>query len=207
MDQHNQHNSKKDREFRKFETFEIRTVVEEGNSDLLVEGYALTFNQPTVMYELQGVQYKEVIAARALDNADLTDVIFNYDHAGKVMARTRNNTLQLTVDEKGLLVKANLGGTEEGRKLYEEIRGGYVDKMSFSFVASSNEYDKTTKTRTITGIKRLYDVSAVSIPAYQSTSISARSFFEAEAEMERKAVAEQREKLKMQSFILGGLKL
>lgn len=196
---------KKDREFRKFETFEIRAL-EEGNNDLIVEGYALTFDSPTVMYELQGVQYKEVISARALDSADMTDVIFNYDHVGKVMARTRNNTLQLTVDQKGLHVKANLGGTEEGRKLYEEIRGGYVDKMSFSFIASSNEYDKSTKTRTITGIKRLFDVSAVSIPAYQSTSISARSFFEAEAEMERKAVAEQRERLKTLSFITGGLK-
>ena len=196
---------KKDREFRKFETFEIRAL-EEGNNDLIVEGYALTFDSPTVMYELQGVQYKEVISARALDSADMTDVIFNYDHVGKVMARTRNNTLQLTVDQKGLHVKANLGGTEEAHKIYEEIIGGYVDKMSFSFLASSNEYDKSTKTRTITGIKRLFDVSAVSIPAYQSTSISARSFFEAEAEMERKAVAEQRERLKTLSFITGGLK-
>lgn len=196
----------KDREYRRFESFEIRMAEDAGKNSMYVEGYALTFDEPTVLFESQGVQYREVIDRGALVSTDMTDVIFNYDHMGKVMARTRNQTLELRVDERGLFIRADLSGTEEGRKLYEEIRGGYVDKMSFSFIASNNEYDKETRTRKIKGIKRLIDVSAVSVPAYQTTSIHARSFFEAEAEMERKAVAEQRARLKLQSFIIGGMK-
>lgn len=176
---------KPDREYRRFESFEIRMAdQEDADQGKYVEGYALTFDQPTVLYEIDGIQYKEKISRSALASADLTDVIFNYDHAGKVMARTRNKTLELRVDDKGLYVRARLDGTEEGRKLYEEIQGGYIDKMSFTFKASANEYNRETRTRTITGIKRIFDVSAVSIPAYDTTSIQARSFFELEREKE-----------------------
>lgn len=198
--------SRKEREYRRFESFEIRIGQEEGKNAMFVEGYALTFDEPTVLFESQGVQYRELIGRGALASTDMTDVIFNYDHTGKVMARTRNKTLELLVDDRGLFIRADLSGTEEGRKLYEEIRGGYVDKMSFSFIASDNEYDRETRTRKIKGIKRLIDVSAVSVPAYQTTSISARSFFEAEAEMERSVATEQRMRLKLQSFIIGGMK-
>jgi HK97 family phage prohead protease len=122
----------------------------------------------------------------ALAQADMSDVIFNYNHGGKVMARTRNQTLQLTIDNKGLYVRARLDGTSEGRKLYEEIRGGYIDRMSFAFTVAEDEYQKETRTRVIRKVKKLYDVSAVDIPAYDTTSISARSFFEAQEEIERK---------------------
>lgn len=190
---------KPDREYRRFETFEVRAMdsQEDQDSGKYVEGYALTFEQPTVLYEWDGIQYKEQIARGALMASDMKDVIFNYDHGGKVMARTRNKTLTLTVDDRGLFIRARLDGTDEGRKLYEEIRGGYIDKMSFAFSTSADEYNKDTKIRTITAIKRIYDVSAVSIPAYDTTSIAARSFFFAEAEKERKALesAELRRKL------------
>ena len=152
---------------------------------LYVEGYALTFDQPTVLYEMDGVQYKEMIDANALINANMTDVIFNYNHSGKVMARTRNNTLELNADQTGLHIRARLDGTAEGRALYEEIQGGYIDRMSFSFTVSKQRFDKENRMRVIEGIKKIYDVSAVDIPAYDTTSISARSFFEAEAEKER----------------------
>ena len=187
----------KDRDYRKF-GFEIRTA----DDDMIVEGYALTFDEPTVLYEYDGVQYKEVIARSALTGADLSDVIFNYNHGGKVMARTRNKTLDLRVDDKGLFVTAHLGGTEEGRKLYEEIRGGYIDRMSFSFKTQEDSYDRESHTRTIRKLKKLYDVSAVDIPAYDTTSISARSFFELEREKEQKALesAELRKKLIIQTY-------
>jgi HK97 family phage prohead protease len=118
------------------------------------------------------------------------------------MARTRNNTLELNIDESGLFVRAKLDGTEEGRKLYEEIRGGYIDRMSFSFTVGEERYDRENRMRVIEGIKRIYDVSAVDIPAYDTTSISARSFFEAEAEKERKALdsALARKKLLLKTF-------
>lgn len=143
-----------------------------------------------------------MIDARALLNAEMSDVIFNYNHSGKVMARTRNKTLELIVDERGLHIRAKLDGTEEGRKLYEEIRGGYIDRMSFSFTVADQRYDKENRMRVITGIRKLYDVSAVDIPAYDTTSISARSYFEAEAETERKALdsATARKKLLLRTF-------
>ena len=103
-----------------------------------------------------------------------------YDHEGRVFARTKNETLSLNLDDKGLFITANLGGTEIGRNLYEEIRGGYTDKMSFGFVVSDDQELRTEAAdgrvdylRTITGISKLYDVSAVSIPANNGTSIGA----------------------------------
>ena len=153
-----------------------------------VEGYATTFGQPYTVYEDEKIKVAEQIDARAFDEADMSDVIMQYDHAGHVLARTRNNTLSLTVDEKGLLVRADLSGTEEGRKLFDEIKGGYIDRMSFAFVVADDgdnfvrvddpAQPKTTVTRTITKIARLYDVSAVSIPANGGTEISARSLAE-----------------------------
>jgi len=106
-----------------------------------------------------------------------------YDHQGRVFARTRNNTLTLRIDAKGLYITAELGGTEEGRKLYQEIKGGYTDRMSFGFVVGADnrtitedhEAGTVTVLRTILKIKKLYDVSAVSIPANDMTSISARN--------------------------------
>jgi HK97 family phage prohead protease len=175
----------KDREYRGFAEFRLAEA-EEGGS--FVEGYAVVFNSPTVMYTLGEKEYKEQIDAQAFAGTDMSDVILNYNHAGKVVARTRNKTLQLTVDERGLFIRAKLDGTEEGRKLYEEIKGGYLDKMSFAFSVADEDYDSDTMTRSIKRIQRLYDVSVVSLPAYDDTSISARSYFSAVAEEERKAL-------------------
>lgn len=187
-----------DREFRSFKEFEIRKNEEE----MVVEGYAVTFNDPTIMYSYDGIDYKEQIDDRAFENADMKDVIFNYNHGGKVIARTRNKTLELKVDKKGLYIRAKLDGTDEGRKIYEEIKGGYIDKMSFAFTVSESAYDTENHMRTIRKVKKLYDVSAVDIPAYDTTSISARSFFELEREKEQKALdkAELRRKLILKTY-------
>lgn len=179
----------KDRFYR---DFEIRA----DENEMIVEGYAATFDQETVMYEYDGIQYKEAIDRNAFEKAQMADVVLNYNHSGKPMARTKNGTLSLNIDSVGLKVRADLSGTEEGRRLYEEIKGGYIDKMSFAFTVSSEEYLKDTRTRRITGIKRLYDVAAVDIPAYDTTSISARSFFEAEAERELAEAREREERVK-----------
>jgi uncharacterized protein len=177
----------KDRTYR---SFEVRL----SENEYRVEGYAATFGQEAVMYEYDGIQYKEVIARDAFSQAQMQDVVLNYNHSGKPVARTKNNTLELRLDDVGLHVTADLSGTAEGRNLYEEIKGQYIDKMSFAFAVSDDEYDKKTHTRTIKGIKRLFDVAAVDRPAYDTTSIQARSFFEAEAEKER---AEARTKLEL----------
>jgi HK97 family phage prohead protease len=168
----------KDRFYRPFE-------VRISETEMRVEGYAATFESETVMYECDGIQYKEVIDRNAFNGTQMQDVVLNYNHGGKPVARTKNNTLEVRTDDVGLFISADLSGTDEGRKLYEEIKGGYIDKMSFAFTVTSEEYNKDTHTRRITGIKRLYDVAAVDMPAYDTTSIQARSFFQAEAEKER----------------------
>ena len=142
--------------------------------ELYVEGYAVRFDSPTVLFECGGTEYKEQIDRHAFDGALMEDVIFNYNHGGKVLARTRNDTLWLTVDDTGVFVRARLDGTEEGRKLYEEIAGGYIDRMSFAFTVREEGYDEESHLWTIYKVKRLYDVSAVDIPAYDDTSIAAR---------------------------------
>jgi len=197
----NQQNQKTERECRNFVNFEIRSA--EDNKELYVEGYAATFNSPTVLWEYDGIEYKEQIDDRAFDEADLSDVIFNYNHRGKVMARTRNKTLQLSTDSKGLYIRARLDGTEEGRRLYEEIKGGYIDRMSFQFSTRESAYDSENHMRTIRKVKKLYDVSAVDIPAYDDTSISARSFFDLEREKEQKAAdaAQLRKKLILKTLL------
>lgn len=141
---------------------------------LYVEGYAVRFDSPTVLFEYSGTEYKEQIDRHAFDGALMEDVIFNYNHGGKVLARTRNDTLWLTVDDNGVFVRVRLDGTEEGRRLYEEIAGGYIDRMSFAFTVREEGYDESEHLWTIYKVKRLYDVSAVDIPAYDDTSIAAR---------------------------------
>jgi len=176
-----------------YKHFEMRA----DDKELRVEGYAARFGIEEVMYEYDGIQYKESIEAGSFDSAEMRDVVLNYNHGGKPVARTKNKTLRLEVDDVGLKVAADLSGTEEGRRLYEEIKGGYIDKMSFAFTVSEDSYNKDTRTRRITGIKRIYDVAAVDIPAYDSTSIQARSYFQAEAEKEAAEAVERKRKEKL----------
>lgn len=154
----------------------------EETENMTVEGYATTFNEPYTLYEDNDIIYREQVDPDAFAETDMDDVIMQYDHEGRVFARTANETLSLNVDDKGLFIRANLGGTEIGRNLFEEIRGGYTDKMSFGFIVDKDEELRTDAEdgrvdilRTITGISKLYDVSAVSIPANNGTSIGAET--------------------------------
>lgn len=184
------------REYRSLQDFSL-VPREEGSEEYRVKGTAVVFNTPTVLYECDGVKYCEIIDRHAFDGCDLSDVIFNYNHGGKVVARLRNKTLALHVTERGLEVEADLSGTQAGRELYEEIDGGYIDKMSFSFSVREAKYDSVTHTRTITKVKKLYDVSAVDIPAYEETSISARRFFTEEHGKELAALEQARRRKKI----------
>ncbi len=169
--------AKQTREYRNMILRALDPEIEE-TEEKRVEGYASTFNEPYTLYEDDWIVYREQVAPDAFDNADMSDVIMQYDHAGRVFARISNGTLTVGPDEKGLLVNADLGGTELGRQLYDEIRGGYTDKMSFGFTVATDEELRSDREdgrrdilRTITGIAKLYDVSAVSIPANDGTSI------------------------------------
>lgn len=185
--------NKSGREMRAFSTFELKEIrSDEGERQDYVHGVPVVFNTPTCLFEYEGVKFYEQIDRHAFDNCDMSDVIFNYNHGGRVAARIRNNTLKLAINDVCMEMDAFLGGTEYGRNLLEDIRGGYIDKMSFAFVVAENgeEYDAATHTRTITRIKKLYDVSAVDIPAYDTTSISARDFFTEEYEKEKEALGQ-----------------
>lgn len=194
-------------ETRDYRTFEVRAIApgdENGQPSYRVEGYAAKFNEETVLYEYDGIQYKEVIDPNAFAGAEMRDVVMNFNHGGKPVARTRNNTLSLSVDTIGLRIRADLGGTEEGRRLYEEIRGGYIDKMSFAFTVNKSEYDRAAHLRRITGFQRIFDVAAVDFPAYDGTQIAARSWAQAEAEREHAEAERLRRRLEIKLKINGG---
>ena len=171
--------AKENREYRNL-TVEARAIGDQDDERRIVTGYASTFDEPYVLYDGDGWKYLEVVDRGAFDDTDMSDVIMQYDHRGRVFARTRNNTLTVTPDDRGLFIEADLGGTEIGRELYEEIRGGYTDRMSFGFTVNG-EYEESQKTdegvriyiRHITSVQKLYDVSAVSLPANDGTSIEA----------------------------------
>lgn len=165
-----------------------------------VRGYATTFNEKYTLWDDGDFRVDEQVDPHAFDECDMRDVIFQYDHEGRVFARTSNDTLKLTPDAHGLEVNAYLGGTEIGRNLFEEIKGGYTSKMSFGFHVEADEIKeeevdgKVIYTRTITKINKLYDVSAVSLPANDGTEISARSLKDgaiAKLEAERLLKAER----------------
>ena len=188
----------------------------EVGDEMIVEGYASTFNQPYELYRDGDYIVYEQIDARAFDETDMSDVIMQYNHEGRVFARNSNGTLTLTSDEKGLRIRADLGGTEIGRQLYEEIKGGYTDKMSFGFRVGEDRReitenaDNITVMRTITKIEKLYDVSAVSLPANDATSISARNSGEgviAEVKQEllaREARERQKQKIRILTEVQNG---
>lgn len=146
------------------------------DTDFYVEGYASTFNDPYVLFEdWDGNEYREIISPDAFKDADMSDVIMQYDHEGKVLARMSNGTLVVEPDAHGLFIAADLSGSQAARDLYEEISNGLVTRMSWAFSVGADEYDRDSKTTTITRVKKVYDVSAVSLPADPNTEISARN--------------------------------
>ena len=199
-----------EREYRQinFGQIEIREM-DDGKK--IVEGYATTFDQEYTLYSVGDYELRESIDRHAFDETDMKDVIMQYDHEGRVFARKSNGTLQLETDDHGLKIRADLGGTEIGRQLYEEIKGGYTTKMSFGFTVSKQERteeeieNKIIIHRKITGIKKLYDVSAVSLPANDATEITSRNLGEgliAEVKQEKLArEARERQKTKIRMLM------
>lgn len=194
------------RTYRNVQKIEARAEEDGGK---FVEGYATVFSTPYELWSMDGYTVLEQIDPAAFDECDMSDVIMQYNHEGRVFARTSNKTLEVKTDDTGLYTRADLGGTELGSQVYEEIAGGYTDKMSFGFkvkedkreITEDKETGQVTVLRTITKIGKLYDVSAVSLPANDATSISARSYGEGViAELIEEV--EKREKLKRQIKIL-----
>ena len=156
------------------------------DSSYYIEGYAATFAR-YLLYEWDGVQYFEEISPDALAGADMSDVIMQYDHRGKVLARLSNGTLGIEADHKGLFVFADLSKSSAAKEMYEEISAGLVTKMSWAFSIADETYDEDSRVFLVNRIKKVYDVSAVSIPANGDTDISARG-------LERRSFVTSREK-------------
>lgn len=192
---------KDNREYRSM--MEFRAAADE---EYIVEGYASTFD-PYLMYSWGGIDYFEEIDRKAFDDADMSDVIMQYDHTGRVFARTSNGTLTLSIDDHGLKIRADLSKSELARGLYNDIKEGLITKMSFAFTVEEDSYNRDTHTRGIKKINKVYDVSAVSFPANGGTDIKARSFFDGVIEEEKaeRLEREQREKQKQRIRILAGL--
>lgn len=160
---------------------------DEGGESYVVRGMFTTFNQ---FYELLPGFYERV-DPHALDEADMSDTIMQYDHSGPVMARKRNGSLRIGIDPDGGWCEADLSGCQQARDLYEAIRNGLVVEMSFGFTIADDgfeweEDDDGTVRSTITKVSRIYDISAVSIPANPNTEISARSYVDAAIEARKK---------------------
>ena len=189
---------KKEREYRTVAApLSVAAAAKRIDTEYYVEGYATTFDKPYLLYEFEdGTKFYERIDAHALDGADMSDVIMQYDHEGRVFARESNNTLILIPDHKGLLIAADLSKTDLARGWYQDIEAGMITKMSWAFTVSEESYDRATRTRTILKIKKVYDVSAVSIPANGDTEIAARNF------ASRSYEAEKQERLKRRIAIL-----
>ena len=170
---------------RQYRTFELRAEAHK------IEGYAVVFDTPTMLDKdlYTGTEFYEVISRNAFDGCDLSDVILNVDHEGTPLARTRAGTLTLTPDSHGLKVSATLS-TGRGRELWEDIAAGNLDKMSFAFTVSDEDYDSKTHTRTIQKIGKLWDVSVVTRPAYEQTCVYARASMAGHMEQERRMVVE-----------------
>lgn len=170
------------------------------NSDFYVEGFATTFNDPYVLWEYDGVQYKEVIDRNALQGADLSDVLFQYNHSGRVYARTKMKqgktpTLLIEPQDGGLFIAADLQSTDEAKKMFQDIDAGLIYQMSWAFTVEEDSYNRETHTRTITKIKKVYDVSAVDLPANPYTDISSRSWFDGVIEAEKQELAERQKQI------------
>ena len=164
---------KANREYRDIElkNFEMR------DDDYIVEGYAAIFDEPYQLWEDEdGTKYFEVIKKSAFENAEMDDVIFLYNHEGMVYARLSNGTLDIEIDDVGIKTRADLSSTNASKDMYAAIKSGLVTKMSWAFSISEDSFDRKTKTRSVDAVKRIYDVSAVSLPANPATSISARDY-------------------------------
>ena len=180
----------KEREYR---SMELRAVEKnEEEQSFVVEGYATTFGDTYELYRDGNYIVKENVDRNAFANTDMSDVVFQLNHQGRVYARTRNGSLGLEIDEHGLKSTTNLGLTSSARSVYEDIVAGLYDRMSFAFTVTKDSYAEEEQadgsiilTRTILEVGKLYDVSAVDFPANPFTDISARSKELFDGEIER----------------------
>lgn len=176
---------------------------EELKDEMIVEGKAITYDDKTRLFSMDGNDYFEIIERGALKETDVSDVFLKYNHSDNfmVLARTRNKTLTIEDREDGVYIRASLANTSEGKDLYELIKRGDIDKMSFAFTEKDGLFNEETKTWTVRNITKLYDVAAVTVPAYENTNIYAVRMSELEnrkSELENLLMRKKRLSIKTQ---------
>ena len=163
---------------------------------MILEGYAIVFNEETLIGDAKR-GFREMVMPSALTNASMKDVPLKYNHMDNflVIARTKNGSLKLEVDDKGLKIRAELLDTQTNKDIYKMVQNGLLDKMSFAFTVNAQEWDRSgdVPLRKITSIERLYDVSIVDLPAYEGTSIYSRSLDFVESELRAMDLAKENE--------------
>ncbi len=169
----------------------------DNTDEMIVEGYAAVFDTVTNLGWM-----KEVIDRHAFDNADMSDIVMKYNHEDSIlpMARTRGGTLQFNIDDHGLKIRAKLPETSVNKDIYTLIREGVLSKMSFAFTVKRQEYDYDTDTRKILEFDKIFDVSVVDVPAYETTEIYARNkeqYEEEKRKYEEKKIAFEKQKLEI----------
>lgn len=174
-------------------------VAEENNGKMVLEGYAVVFDSPTVLYkDADGTEYREVISKDCFEGADMSDCCLKYNHGGMLLARVRGGSLKLTIDDFGLYFRAELFDTQISKDVYQIVKEGGLDRCSFAFSVKERTFNTETRTLTIDKIEKLYDVAVVDIPAYKETSVSARGLLEMEMEKSQKL---DNEKLKQRLIL------
>ena len=184
---------KSERQIRALQVFAPTPEAKRIDSSYYVEGYAARY-EPYVLYELEDGPIYERFEPGCFDGCDMSDVIFQLNHQGTVMARQSNGSLIVEPDATGLFTAADLGRTEAARRLYEEISTGMITKMSWGFILGEHYYDSETRTIVHKSVKKIFDVSAVSIPANQNTEINARSWGDGVIDLAARSEAELEER-------------
>ena len=179
------------------------------DSDFYVEGYAARYEPYVLFHDTDGEPVYERFERGCFDNCDMSDIIYQFDHAGKVMARTSNGSLIVEPNDNGLFMAADLGRTATARAHYEDdIKSGMVTKMSWRFAVGDYYYDRETRTIVHKTVRKIYDVSSVSIPANDDTEINARAWVDgeiAQAARREAELDERRRKLRVKiTNTLGG---
>lgn len=190
---------KNDMQVRALQVFASAPDAKRIESNYYVEGYAARY-EPYVLYELEDGPVYERFERGCFDGCDMSDIIFQMNHQGTVMARMSNGSLIVEPDETGLFTAADLGRTEAARRLYEEISTGMITKMSWGFILGDYHYDVENRTIVHTRVKKIFDVSAVSIPANNNTEINARSWADGVIDLAARSEAaldERRRKLRL----------
>lgn len=201
---------------KKFETRQYRAFVQLGaavalpgqkrlESDFYVDGFATTF-QPYEFFETEEGMVYESFSREAFNGTDMSDVIMQLNHEGRVFARQSNGTLLIEPIEYGLFFAADLSKTAPAKQIYEEIKTGMLTKMSWGFLPGEYYYDRENRTIVHTKVKKIFDVSVVSIPANNQTEIHARAFADGLIEQAKQELLKrdrQKKRLLMQMALSG----